>query len=179
MKYMKALSLLTCITFFGTAQAQKNIVKLRPVGVWVQTMKKVDTYYGKYKRNFTDYNLGISYERVLAENLSAGLDFDFVFAGDALFVLRPNVNVYLLDSAPQSLYIGGYFDVGFGANNYWGTHIGLGPKVGYQHLFLDNQLAVMGEFGLGFGMFTDAALDGDGPGAGVNTFFTVGAGYAF
>lgn len=179
MKYIKLFFVIISIGSFSSAvQAQDNIVKFRPVGVWVQTLKKVDYGYGKIKRNFSDYNIGFTYERVLAENLSAALDFDIVFAGNALFVLRPNVNVYILDAAPQSLYIGGYFDAGFGNWNGW-THIGLGPKVGYQHLFLDNQLAVSGEFGLGFGMFTDAALDGSGPGAGVNTFFTVGAGYAF
>lgn len=158
------------------AQEKNNIVKLRPAGVWVQTLKKVDFGYGKVKRNVSDYDLGISYERVLADNLSAGLDFDFVFTGNTVFVLRPNVNIYLLDSAPQSLYVGGYFDAGFSS---WSTHVGLGPKVGYQHLFLDDQLAVMGELGMGFGLFTDAALDGDGPGAGLNLYFTVGAGYAF
>lgn len=179
MKYVKTLFIIACFAAFSTAaQAQNNIVKFRPIGVWVQTLKKVDTGFGKYKRNFADYNIGFTYERVLAEKISAGFDFDIVFAGNALFVLRPNVNVYILDSAPQSLYIGGYFDAGFGNWSGW-THIGIGPKVGYQHLFLDNKLAVSGEFGLGFGMFTDAALDGDGPGAGVNTFFTVGAGYAF
>lgn len=158
--------------------SQENIVKFRPVGVWMQSLSKVDYGYGSYSRTFADYTLGISYERVVADKISAGLDFDFVFTGGTIFVLRPNVNVYLLDSAPHSLYTGGYFDVGFSS---WrgGTHIGLGPKVGYQHLFLDNQLAVMGEFGLGFGMFTDAAADGSGPGAGVNLYFTAGVGYAF
>lgn len=180
-KLIGIFTLLTVVTLIvKPVSAQDNIIKLRPAGVWVQTLKKVDVGFGlgSVKRNVSDYNLGITYERVLSENLSASLDFDIVFAGKAIMVIRPNVNYYLMDSAPNQLYVGGYFDAGFNTGGI-GAHIGLGPKAGYQYLLLDDQLTVMGELGLGFGMFTDAALDGSGPGAGVNVYFTVGAGYCF
>jgi len=162
-----------------SSAAQENIVKLRPAGVWVQTLKKIDAGgFGSSKRNIADYDLGISFEHVLNDDLSLAGDFDFVFTGVTLFLFRPSVNYYLMDSAPNELYVGGYFEVG-GGNIGYGAHIGLGPKAGYQYLLLDDQLALLAELGLGFGMFTDAALDGSGPGAGVNLYFTVGAGYAF
>src|SRR5687767_10520126 len=87
------------ILFANPVSAQENIVKLRPVGVWVQTLQKYEDNIGiGVERNIANYTLGVAYERIFSDNLSGALDLDFVFAGKVVIVIRPNVNFYILDS---------------------------------------------------------------------------------
>jgi hypothetical protein len=164
----KLLLLLAVVLAFGlNAQAQKNIFKASPAGV-----------YGLSGGLGANYSANFAYERVLSDKLSfqQNLDINLVslgFFGSATWVnIKPELKVYLLDNAPNSLFTGGALGIGLGNNIGGGVLITVAPQVGYQHLFLDDRLAVEGdlELGVGIGSNGNAAFYGR---------FAVSVGWAF
>ena len=157
--------LITCSTSVNAQQ--DNIVKFIPLGAMIQT-----SHFGGASAVGGGYSLSAGYERVLGANSSIQANLGGVFGNGAFGLVKLQYRHYLLKNAPHGLHIGGYIPLGFATN---AVIVGIGPQVGYQMFFLDNQLAVGADLGLGFGY----TVVGSSGAAGVNFGLDIGAGYAF
>ena len=174
----KTISIIAVITAFlafsSPIHSQDNIVKLYPAGLM----------YNSGDGTGANYMFKWGYERVFTDKISAEFDMgiviqsvkvDFGFGSTRatntiFFPIDVHANYYILDDAPQGLYAGAYYFLGFGS-----VFMAGGAHIGYQHFFVDDQLALDARLGFGGGGWV-SGCDGCG---GFNMPFEVGAGWRF
>ena len=172
---IKSLLLALCCMFAVTGlQAQDNIVKVKPIGLFVQT-SSTDAFLLLSKAS---YSAGVAFEHVLTDKFSAQLNLELVFGFGTIGVIKPELRYYILDQAPHGFYAGGYTDFGIGGIGAVGFHFALGGEGGYQMFFFDDRLAVDGNVQAGFGLLGGTGYSNP-PSLGFHIYPSVAAGYAF
>jgi hypothetical protein len=161
------ISLLSAF-FINPVSAQKNVVKYKPVGFLMIAASG---------GSGVSFSTGFAYERVLSSTLTIQGSMDFAFGGAltgvSIISFTPDLRAYILDESLRGLYLGGFYNLGFGS--FSGVLMGIGPQVGYQKLFLNDQLAVGGNFQLG----AMISVSSFGTSAGLMIRPTASIGYAF
>lgn len=178
MKKLLTIALCFFLFCFQQVKAQENIAKFQPTGMLYNSG---DNWNANYMMKF-------GFERVFTNKVSGQFNLGFAFLRTTyrgyfvatrtfkktMVLLEPEFRYYILDNAPKSLYLGGFYKLGF-YNGLGGAFMAIGPQVGYQYLLLNDRLALDGSLGMGASFYAGIgnAL------AGFHLQFAVGAGYAF
>ncbi len=168
---MKRLIVLITALFFAAAIGNEAsaVVRLK--------VKPVQFYYhgGDFSKYYSSYSVGIAFEGAgdhgrfgMQHNID--LDFNEVHP---LLRYKPDFKIYLIDDAPDGLYIAPYFTIGAttaklaesGNVTVRNTLIayGAGGAIGYQFMFGDDKFSIEAQLAMGMSGMYDILDPGNSP----------------